>query len=405
MRTGTVRAAGVIALLMLSATAMERVEGATWRVGAGGDVDTIARAAELARDDDTVLIMPGTYEGDVAVWKQRGLTIRGLDPRPVLLADGKYADGKAIWVFSNGNFLVENIAFRGARVPDGNGAGIRFEQGTLEVRNCSFEDNEIGLLTGNFPAASLTIRDSSFARAPHTEGSLPHLLYVGRIDRFVLEGSRFRGGYRGHLVKSRARRSELRYNLIFDGPGGRASYEVDLPDGGDALLVGNVIGQSSTSDNPVVVAYGAEGGNWPVNRLAMAHNTLLGDGWRPAWFVRSWSERLVSKPEVLTRNNLTVGLGAFELGLDGDHAGNRILLPGALDVESLDFRLPEDSWVTGSAAMPSAPELMPHAEFRRPAGTQPIGTLRHWSPGAYQSVRPASRAVGATASAAPASAR
>ncbi|HRD86058.1 MAG TPA: hypothetical protein PLF63_12905, partial [Rubrivivax sp.] len=65
---------------------------------------------------------------------------------------------------------------------------------------------------------------------------------VGRIARAVVTGSRFYGGYEGHLIKSRARETRLLYNLIVDGPDGEASYEVELPNGGVAHLIGNVIG-------------------------------------------------------------------------------------------------------------------------------------------------------------------
>jgi hypothetical protein len=47
----------------------------------------------------------------------------------VLLAAGHSAEDKAILVVRNGEVRIENIEFRGTRVPDGNGAGIRFERG------------------------------------------------------------------------------------------------------------------------------------------------------------------------------------------------------------------------------------------------------------------------------------
>ncbi len=364
---------------------------ATLLVGPNQAISSIAEAARLAKDGDTVAIMPGTYKGDVALWLQKSLTIRGVGERPVLDADGKSAEGKAIWVFRNGDFSVENIEFRNARVRDGNGAGIRFERGALTVRDCVFIDNQMGLLTANFRKARLAVRDSLFASAPHTDGVLHHLLYVGRIDRFELEGSRLHGGFRGHLVKSRARESEIRYNLIYDGGGGTASYEVEFPNGGDALLIGNTIGQSADSENPVVVAYGAEGAAWGVNRLLMSHNTLLNKGWRPAWFARVWQNRIEGGAEVVTRNNLTVGLGAFTLALPGDHAGNYPLPGGALDGDTLDFTLAPDSWLRGRVDRPDGAfgeRMTPKAEFRLPVGTVPLVAPVEWAPGAFQSPLP-----------------
>ena len=291
---------------------------ATITVGAGAPVATLAEALRQARDGDTIVVRSGEYRGDAAVLQHKQLTIRGLDPRPVFIADGKHAEGKAMLVVRDGDILIENIEFRGARVPDGNGAGIRFEKGRLTVRGCAFVDNQNGLLTANFEGAELTIEDSVFAQAPRVAGRLHHLLYAGRIASLKVSGSRFHQGHVGHLLKSRARRTELAYNLIHDGAGGRASYEVDLPNGGDALLIGNVIGQSASTENAVLVAYGAEGNAWPRSRLRMAHNTLLSEGPGPARFLRVWAERLPAGTLVQAVNNLSVGVGGFAWGATGD---------------------------------------------------------------------------------------
>ena len=300
----------VAAALLAASTA---APAAVIIVGPDESVTRIADAARLARDGDTVLIKPGTYRGDVAVWPQKSLEIRGLGTRPVLQADGRDAEGKGIWVFVNGHFKVDNIAFRGARVADGNGAGIRMEQGSLEVRNCSFEDNQNGILTANFDDAELVIRDSLFAQAPRQGANLPHLLYVGRIARFEVSGSRFHQGYRGHLLKSRARHNDIRYNLLYDGPQGEASYEIDLPNGGRSFVIGNIVGQSAGTQNPVVVAYGAEGPIWPGSSLHLVHNTLLSDRHTGTLFLRTWPDRLPEGTGIVGINNLSVGLGSLTL--------------------------------------------------------------------------------------------
>ena len=279
----------LVVVLMLASSASR---AASITVGVGEQAATLSDAVRQARDGDTILVPSGEYRGDVAVLHQRRLTIRGVGRRPVLIADGRHAEGKAILVVRDGEVTIENLEFRGARVPDGNGAGIRFEKGKLTVRGCAFFDNENGLLTANFDSAELTIEDSEFAQAPRVEGKLHHLLYVGRIASLQVSGSRFHAGHVGHLLKSRARRTTLTYNLLLDGAGGRASYEVDLPNGGEALLLGNVIGQSAHTENRVVVAYGAEGNAWPQSRLRLAHNTLISEGIGPAWFLRVWKDRL-----------------------------------------------------------------------------------------------------------------
>ena len=63
------------------------------------------------------------------------------------------------------------------------------------------------------------------------------VLYVGAIGRFVLRGSRFHNGHLGHLVKSRARENHVLFNMLADGAGGRASYELEFPNGGVAYVI------------------------------------------------------------------------------------------------------------------------------------------------------------------------
>lgn len=361
---------------------------ATWVVGAGGDHATLAQALRVARDGDTIALQPGTYRGDVGVVTQRALTIRGVGARPVLAADGRHAEGKAILVVRHGDVVLENLEFRGARVPDRNGAGIRLEHGQLTVRRCAFIDNEMGILTGNRAGTALTVEDSEFGHAPADRGAHHHLLYAGRIDRLRVTGSRFHHGHFAHLIKSRARESFIAYNLIVDGPEGQAAYEVDLPNGGRALLLGNVIGQSADSTNPVLVSYGAEGEAWPDSTLTLAHNTLLSQRAAGAWFLRVWQDKLPAGTAVHALNNLTVGLGVFSLGAPGHFEGNYPALPLMLeDVDTLRFAPRPGSLLHGRGVAPrlaDGTDLAPRAEFWPPLGTRAIATPAAWTPGAFQ---------------------
>lgn len=301
----------------LVAFSLPIAHAATLRVGPGEAITRIAAATKLAKDGDTVEILPGEYRGDVAVWTQKQLVIRGIGKRPVLIADGQSAEGKAIWGIRNGDFRIENIEFRGARVADRNGAGIRFERGKLTVRRCAFTDNQTGLLTGGAKDAELVIEDSEFSRNGTGDGQT-HNLYVGTIAKLSVTGSRFHAVNAGHLIKSRARQSDLRYNFIYDGPAGQASYEVEFPNGGIATLVGNIIGQGAATRNPVVVSYGAEGKVWPENSLTLSHNTLISDYFPVAWFLRVHQDKFTTPPQVTAINNLTIGPGLFSLAAPGE---------------------------------------------------------------------------------------
>lgn len=282
--------------------------GATvWRVGPGEALTRIADAARRARDGDVVEISAGDYRGDVTVWMQKKLTIRGVGGAARLFADGKDAEGKAIWVIRNGDFDISNIDFIGTRTSDPNGAGIRFENGSLHVRHCLFWDNQMGLLTSASTKGheiTLVIESSEFAYS-HVEGRWGHNLYVGAIDSLTVTGSYFHHAGIGHLLKSRARFNDIRYNRFTDESGGQASYELDFPDGGDVRMVGNIVEQQPGTENGKMISYGEEGYKWPRNTLQMASNTLVNDYPYGGSFVYV----APGAAAVLSANNLRVGSG------------------------------------------------------------------------------------------------
>jgi hypothetical protein len=360
---------------------------ATLTVGPGGAPLELAQALAQAEDGDVIELLPGRYAAEPMLLAGKKLTLRGsVGGRPVLAAKDPLPSN-AIWTVRDAEITLENLEFSGARSRDASGAGVRLDSGRLTVRRCAFFDNEIGLATGNDPKAELVIEDSEFGRTPPEVGGLYHQLYAGRIAKVTISGSRFHRGFEGHLIKSRAQANRIAYNLIYDGAGGGASYEIDLPNGGDAVIVGNIIGQGRDTQNPVVVSYGSEGRVWSRNRLLLSHNTLISDyPW--AWFLRAWIDNLVPGAHVRAVNNLTVGLGVFTLGSSGRFDGNWPALAGSLeDPATLAFELRSDSFLRGRAEDPrtlAGDEALPTAEFVLPIGTRPLAPPARWSPGALQ---------------------
>lgn len=351
---------------------------------------SLAQALQRAADGDVIELLAGVHEGQVGVILQRRLTLRGVGGRTVLQASGRSAEHKAILVVRDGDVRIENIEFRGARVADGNGAGIRFERGRLWVQGCRFIDNQNGILTGNVADAELTVLDSEFAAAP--EGSrLPHLLYVGRIARFLITGSHLHGGRHGHLLKSRALHNRVLYNRLDDRPDGQASYELEFPNGGLAWVVGNLIAQGSRTSNPTLLAFGAEGSpaaEGRVHGLYLAHNTFVNAGIAPALFVRVHERALFAPVAVRSVNNLFAGLGVADLSTRGAAQGNFSVPQAVLqDNGRGEPRLPAGSWLHGRA-VPAGDALgvplQPVAEFSAPLGIKPLAPRAIWSPGAYQ---------------------
>jgi len=318
------------------------------RVGSSRELASPSDAARVARDGDVVEIEAGEYT-DTAVWRQNDLWIRGVNGRPHVMAPARVAEDKAIWVIRGRDVIIENVELSGARVPSRNGAGIRAVGRNLTVRACFFHDNEMGLLTNHDPDSTITIEFCEFAANGFEGERFHHNIYVGRVGLFVLRHSYSRGAIRGHMVKSRARRSEILYNRLEDDAAGTSSLELDLSEGGEALVLGNLIVQAATSPNRTLVSYAAENATRWENRLTVAFNTFY------SWGTGSVFISNRSTSDALVINN--VFGGAVGLTVRGPAAvrGNRLAGPSDfVDPASGNYRL--QAGVRGIDAAQDAPE-------------------------------------------------
>jgi len=385
--------ARLLAIVLAMATApLVRAEHVL-RVGPSAPIRTISQASGLAQDGDIIEIEPGEYVGDVAVWTQNQLTIRAVRGRVKLTAAGASAEGKAIWVVRGGDIKIQDIDFRGARVPDRNGAGIRLEKGYLVIRNCSFIDNENGILTAGGDA-TLEIEDSEFAYNGAGDG-LSHNIYVGPLQKFKVTGSYFHHARIGHLLKSRARENLVLYNRLTDEAGGQASYELEFPNGGISYVIGNIIEQAATTENPTIISIGSEGYAWPDNALYLASNTIVDD--LPASGVF-----LFVKPgniKVTAINNLLLGNAQQAVDKDGENypwmppgiTGNfrNNYIAGRAQFISpakFDFRLKATSSLRGKFSPPGIANhlnLSPQFEYVYPSGIRAL-PAKPVAPGALQ---------------------
>ncbi len=334
-RGGTLRlglAGAILAALPLS--------GARLEVGPGKPYAKPCEAFSAASPGDTIEIdAAGDYDGDVCVIRPDNLTIRGVGGRAKIDAAGKHAQGKGIWVIHGDDVTVENIEFSGAKVPDRNGAGIRIEGRNLTVRNCYFHDNEDGIL-GGADQGQIVIEYSEFARNGYGSG-YTHNIYIGHTQRFTLRYCYSHDGISGHLVKSRAAENYILYNLLDTGDG-TSSYEIDLPNGGFALVLGNVIRQGVRTENSVLLTYREEGPDErnPSEQLIVVHNTFINE--RPrGTFVRLAPD--VATP-ALVRNNIFAGPGALVSQPSAQLEGNLAAPdPAAAGLVPDAYRLRQDS--------------------------------------------------------------
>lgn len=255
--------------------------GTVFTVDPAGTYKTVQSVASLVDDGDTVFIAAGTYQNQPQVsFTKNNLFISGVNGRPRLEAGSALANksnGKALFVISGANCIVQNIEFANAKVPDNNGAGIRQEGCDLTVQYCYFLGNEMGILGGNYTNCKVTIEHCVFANngSPNNPG-YQHNVYINHIDTLVFQYNYTVNAIaEGHELKSRAHFNLIRYNFI-GNLSSNDSRNIDLPNGGTTILVGNVIEQNESSVNSNLVGYGLEGlTNKAPHNLWVVNNTFV----------------------------------------------------------------------------------------------------------------------------------
>ncbi|MEO6037081.1 MAG: hypothetical protein ABIQ93_01630, partial [Saprospiraceae bacterium] len=192
-------------------------------------------------------------------------------------------------------------------------------------RSCYFHDNENGLLAGDNANSEILIEYSIFEHNGYGDG-YSHNIYVNHVKKFTFRYSWTHRAVVGHELKSRAYET-LIYCSRISNEDGSASREVDLPNGGKAYVIGNIIQQGTNGENSNIIGYGLEGLTNPgPHTLFLVNNTL--------WNQKSGGSFLAfpnNVPACKAYNNLLLGGGVL-------FAGNAI--PTSLDTLA-NLRFPD----------------------------------------------------------------
>jgi len=260
----------------------------TLLVGADRELKLPSAAAAVAADGDTIVIDVGEYF-DCAVWRANGLTIEGSGEN-VVVTD-KSCEGKALFITRGSDITIRNLTFARARVPDGNGAGIRAEGINLRVEHSRFVNNESGILVNPSPTGRVAVVDSEFVANGRCAGMrCANALSVDEIALLHVESCMFSGTKAGHHIASRAVRSELIGNEIADGADGTSSYLVDIPSGGSLVMVNNVLEKGAKSSNPATaIMLSEETSARPTGEFSFSGNRFSNDTGAGTIFVRNWT--------------------------------------------------------------------------------------------------------------------
>lgn len=256
-------------------------------VGATEKYTSIASAVSAASSGDTINIDAGTYKAqDILLTKN--LTIEAAGNGPVVLeqssplAKGMLIAGSNVYA---PNITIQGLTFTGATSPSQNGTGIRYQSGNLTLNNDTFSNSQDGILATPFVnnTGTIIVQGSTFDHNGISTG-LGHNLYIGHVAQFTMTNSVSEDAVVGHEVKSRAFNNTIEDNLIKDGATGTSSYDIDIPNGGNALIQGNTIEQGPKSENPWMIAYGEEGSLQPGS-LTVTDNVIMNDlsGGKGVW--------------------------------------------------------------------------------------------------------------------------
>ncbi|WP_437659231.1 right-handed parallel beta-helix repeat-containing protein [Sorangium sp. So ce1182] len=377
MGTRLVRSSlGSGAALLFILAASPAAWAATLSVGPGKTYATPCQAVSAAADNDVIEIdAAGDYDGDVCAIQRNGLTLRGVGGRAKIDAAGKSSGGKAIWVIQGDDTVVENIELSGAAVPDQNGAGIRQEGVNLTVRGCYFHDNEDGILAGDKQGSTILIEHTEFANNGFGDGQ-SHNLYINRVDKLVFQYNYSHHAKVGHLLKTRALENHILYNRL-TGEDGNNSYEIDVPNGGKTIILGNLIQQSPSTDNGGIITYAVEGASNPSKSLFVVNNTLVNDRQNGGTFMNIAS----GVAPAVVRNNIFVGPGTIVTQEEAVQEGNVQGDAMFVDQAGFDYHLQAGSPAVDKGVAPGQAEgfdLTPRYHYVHPAGAigrMTVGTI------------------------------
>jgi hypothetical protein len=254
----------LLALLVVAGPAGAR----TLSVGLDQPFSRPSDAAHAAQDGDTVLIEPGEYF-DCAIWTPNNLVIAGAGPG-VVISD-MTCQGKALFVVSGDGTTIRDLTLMRARVPDGNGAGIRLEGQGLILERVHFVNNQVGLLAGAAGAAAIRILNCSFE-----DGGLggQHPLFAvraGAVSLLRIAASTFKG-VKGGQIATEASRTELIINKIETGTGEAPTVAV-LASGGDLIMKDNLLSLGPNASRLATAVLAMGQGTLELRRNQMVNAT------------------------------------------------------------------------------------------------------------------------------------
>lgn len=221
--------------------------------GQGATTQQIQTVLDTAAPGARVKIPPGLYSNGGVLRKPLTVDMAGV--RILSPAEGK----GALVVEGVKGVVIENLGSSGL-FGGGNFAAVRLEGDfDVTIRRAHIAKNEMGILADN-QGGRLVVEDSTIEEMGYANSDLGHLVYAGAIDDLVIRNSVLRiSRNRGHLVKSRAKRTLIDRSYLL-GMDGYNSREIDLPCGGEVVIRNSVIQKGAGSENSDMIGFATEAG-------------------------------------------------------------------------------------------------------------------------------------------------
>ena len=302
----------LLALALFAAPAFAQ-SSAPFTVNGQGFATLQEAVSSIRLGTATILIAPGTYR-QCAVQAGGRITFKAVKPGTAIFEKVACEDKAALVLRGQGS-VVDGLVFRGYRVSDGNGAGIRTEMGDLTVTNAMFLDSQEGILGGEPTGQKILIDHSTFAGLGQCDESpgCSHAIYLANKGSVTITNSRFERGTGGHYVKLRVPNVSITDNSFDDTAGRKTNYMIDLPEGATGLIARNTFVQGRNKENHTgLIVVAAEAQTYRSTGLRVEGNDARlspGDGTSPAFLADYSHDKLA-----LGANRLGTGLGAFETG-------------------------------------------------------------------------------------------
>jgi hypothetical protein len=266
------RALPLLALILLTSPAS--AQSGAFSVNGRGFASLQDAVNAVGDGTGTILIAPGTYR-QCAVQEDGRVTFKAATPGTAIL-DTDTCEGKAALVLRGAASTVDGLVFRNMAVNDGNGAGIRIENGDLTVTNAMFLDSQEGILGNEQGGARIVIDHSTFAGLGTCDAAADcaHSVYLATDGSVTVTNSRFERGQGGHYVKLRSPKLTIADNSFDDSHGHKTNYMIDLSNGGTGTITGNTFVQGKDKENwSAFITIAAEGRKFSSNGLSIRGNT------------------------------------------------------------------------------------------------------------------------------------